>query len=239
MNNLENVAQASRLSEISHSRDDCATLQYAIFKPLDFGIPINISRRNLPHWEQEGTTYFITFRLSDSLPAEKLDEWKTVRAAWLKNHSLPYSKEEWQEYNKLFSQRINDWLDLGHGSCLLRKERVSQIVSDALRYFDGKKYSLGEWVIMPNHVHFIITPYPTFELSDILRSIKSYTSHQINKLLGHSGKIWQEESFDHIIRNERQKNRIEQYIIDNPKTAGLTTGFKCSSENVAQASSPE
>ena len=161
MKDQSNVAQASRLSEDKkHSRDDCATLKNAIFKPLDFGTPINTSRRNLPHWEQKGTTYFITFRLADSLPVEKLNEWKKEQSIWLKNHNLPYSESEWHEYNRLFSQRINDWLDSGHGSCLLRNENASQIVSNALGYFDGKKYSLGEWVIMPNHVHFIITPYP-------------------------------------------------------------------------------
>ena len=86
---------------------------------------------------------------------------------------------------------------------------------------------------------FYHNPIPGFELSDILRSIKSYTSHQINKLLGHSGKIWQEESFDHIVRSERQKNRIEQYIADNPKTAGLAVGFKCSSKKCSSGVPPE
>lgn len=180
------------------------------FKSFDFGIPLETFRRNLPHWKQEGTTYFITFRLADSIPGERINSWKYERAKWVEQHTHPYSDSEWDEYNSLFTQRINDYLDLGHGSCILKDRRLSQIVVDSLKHFDGIRYALGEWVVMPNHVHMILQPFPDYDLSEIMRSIKLYTAHIINKNLGVSGTVWQDESFDHIIRNAKQKNRIEQ-----------------------------
>lgn len=159
-----------------NSRDDCST--FSAFRPLDYGIPVDITRRNLPHWKQTGKTYFVTFRLTDSIPSEELRKWKRQREEWVQKHPQPYSESAWNEYNWLFSDKINTYTD--------------------------------------------------YDISDIMRSVKSYTAHEINKLLRLSGQVWQDESFDHIIRSSCQKNRIEQYIWDNPKNAGLAHGFKCS-----------
>jgi REP element-mobilizing transposase RayT len=219
---LEKVAQASPpvKGSVIHSRDGCVT--------FDLGHPLNIKHRNLPHWEQSGVTYFITFRLSDSLPAEQLRKWKYERKNWLKNHKMPYSNDELKEYSRLFSCRINYWLDKGNGKCILKNSNISEIVVNTLKYFDGIRYNLGEWVIMPNHVHSLITPLDNFSMSEIMHSIKSFSAHEINKELNTKGRIWQDESYDHIVRDEKELKRFEEYIISNPVTTKLKTGYKCS-----------
>ena len=77
------------------------------------------TRRNLPHWTQLGKMYFVTFRLADSLPQKRLEQIQQERKIWSACHSKPYSEQEWQEYHRLFSERIEHWLDAGHGECIL------------------------------------------------------------------------------------------------------------------------
>jgi len=152
-----------------------------------------------------------------------LTQMRMEREAWLKTHAEPYSEADQQEYFRLFSERVQDWLDAGAGSCLLRDERAAEIVANALKHFDGQRYELGSWVVMPNHVHALVTPREGWELDKILHSWKSFTSHEIDKTLGRSGTLWQHEGYDHIVRNPRALWRIEQYIAENPAKAGITT----------------
>src|SRR5262249_35639630 len=118
---------------------------------------------------------------------------------------------------RLFVERFQTWLDAGHGACVLGQAPIRKIVADALAYFDTSRYVLREWVVMPNHVHTIVTPLPGYALSDIAHSWKSYTANEINRALGRGGTLWQKEPFDHIVRNADQLARIEQYIHDNPR----------------------
>ncbi len=184
-------------------------------------LPLDIHERNLPHWEQEGTTYFVTFRLADSIPKTKLERWETDRALWLTNHQEPYSDIEKNEYHQLFSEKIQDWLDAGSGSCLLNKPENAKIVANALSHFDGDRYRLREWVVMPNHVHALVTPCENNALSEILQSWKSFSAHEINKRTGKTGQLWQHESYDHIVRSPEQLQHFENYIYDNPGKAGI------------------
>jgi REP element-mobilizing transposase RayT len=196
---------------------------------FDFGNPLDIAERNLPHWSQPHTTYFVTFRLADSIPVERINRIKSDRKIWLMQYSEPYSDEDWLEYNKLFSYTIQNILDSGVGACILREKAISDIVKDALLYFDGKRYGLGEWVIMPNHVHVIVTPLHNFSIKEITHSWKSFTAHKINKLLNRNGILWQHESYDHIIRNSRQLRFISKYIIENPIKGNCIKTAQCSS----------
>jgi len=94
---------------------------------------------------------------------------------------------------------------------------IRKIVEDALAHFEPVRYVLREWVIMPNHVHAIVTPVGEHGLSDIVHSWKSYTANKINRLLGRTGTLWQKEPFDHIVRGPDQLARIELYIHENPR----------------------
>jgi primosomal protein N' (replication factor Y) len=173
---------------------------------------------NLPHWRQDGAAYFVTFRLADSLPQTKLNQWKADLSVWQKKHPEPHDEETRFEYYRLFPERLQDWLDQGMGSCVLAQPGIQKVVEDALRHFNGERYKLHEFVVMPNHVHLLISPLNEHLLSDILHSIKSFTANQINQLLTEKlDPVWQKESFDHIVRSAEQVDRIRQYIRDNPK----------------------
>ena len=170
---------------------------------------------NLPHWSQFGKMHFVTFRLADSLPHEKLKQIKNEREQWLARYGQPSTESQWHEYHLLFSDRINQWLDSNHGQCLLARPECSQIVADAMGHFNQKWYRLDYWVVMPNHVHVLLIPFHPNTLKDILHSWKSYTSKEVNKITHRTGQLWQHESFDHIVRNTRQLEKFRAYMIEN------------------------
>ena len=184
---------------------------------FDPASPVADLKGNLPHWRQEGATYFVTFRTADSLPQQKLNQWLAEREEWLKCNPDPHSPEQKQDYWQKFPERIQKWLDSNYGECLLERLDARQIVVEALLHFDGVRYTVREWVVMPNHVHVVVTPLGDNELSDILHSWKSFTSKKINKLLERTGSFWQAESFDHIVRSPESLERIEAYILANPE----------------------
>ena len=201
---------------------------------FDRSEPVSFLTGNLPHWRQEGTTYFVTFRLADSLPQDKLRQWKSEQKKWRASHLEPHTENDRAEYFRLFTERIQNWLDAGFGCCILARPKVKSMVEEALAYFDGTRYALDESVVMPNHVHVLVTPLGEHGLSDILHAWKSFTAKAIlkevmeAKFLFTAGKrrdgastlahrVWQKESFDHIVRSPIQLNRIRQYIRDNPK----------------------
>ncbi|MBI1292834.1 hypothetical protein GC173_16590 [bacterium] len=190
---------------------------------------IQKSRRNLPHWYREGATYFVTFRLADSMPAPVLAQWKREQEEWLVANPEPHSDAQRHEYLNVFNEKRQAYFDAGHGACILRDAAMGQIVESALRHFDGERYDLGDFVIMPNHVHVLMTPSEGHGLSEILHSWKSFTAHAINKRREAQGAVWQDESFDHIVRSEAQLEHFQRYIAENPAKAGLKSCFvlKC------------
>jgi len=173
-----------------------------------------------PHWSQAGRMYFVTFRLADSIPAERAAELRRDREAWCNAHPEPRARADWEQYHTLFSVRIEQWLDQCAGTCLLADPSCAQIVVDALGTFDRQRYHLDEWVIVPNHVHVLVAPKEGLALEDILQAWKSFTSHAINRHLSRHGQLWQRESFDHIVRSPAHLERFRQYICDNPAKAG-------------------
>jgi exonuclease VII large subunit len=198
----EKVGQASSLS-IENEK---------FFTPW---LPVDIEQRHLPHWTQDNAAYFVTFRLADSLPHEMLQRWQQERIHWLKSHAEPYSKDELTEYSELFSERINQWLDAGSGSCLLAEKQNASIVEAALQHFDGDRYRLGSYVIMANHVHVLVSPLPGNDLVDIFHSWKSFTANKINEQERRTGALWQDESYDHIVRSPEQMAFYNNYIQKN------------------------
>ena len=193
-------------------------------KPMSEIEEIQIHKRRLPYWQQSGLTYFVTFRLADSLPREKLEIWKAQKNAWLRLHPEPLSVTAEDEYHRLLTAQIEKWLDAGSGSCILKNRLLAQIVSDALFFFDGSRYILRAFVVMPNHVHVLFTPLAAHKMEDILHSLKSFSAKKINAVLGRSGQIWQEEYWDRIIRHQRHYRAILCYISDNPHEAALREG---------------
>ncbi len=195
-----------------------------VFRALDKHADIQRTRRNLPHWEQEGATYFVTFRLADAVPARLAKQWREELERWRKFHPEPWDPAATAEYRRRFLQPREDWLDQGHGSCLLRDSRAAEVVAQALQFFDEQHYCLDGFVVMPNHVHVLVQPLTGFHLRDIVHSWKSYTARQLNRLLGRSGTVWMQESFDRIIRDWDALVRCRAYIARNPATARLRNG---------------
>ncbi len=177
------------------------------------------SRRHLPHWQQDEKLYFVTFRLADSIPADELARLVKLQEEFELNNVRPFTPEQEKQYCYLFYEQINNWLDNCYGECLLERSENAQIVKNALEYFDGKRYRLDHWVIMPNHLHVILLLNEGINIGDITHSWKSYTGLQINKREGRTGPLWQHESFDHIIRSDFYLNKYRDYIIANKMKA--------------------
>ncbi len=126
------------------------------------------------------------------------------------------SREERIAYHRLFSERYEELLHHGNGSCLLRHPDNASLVHHALQHFNERRYVLDEYVVMPNHVHVLVKPLPDHALANILHSWKSYTANQLNRCLGRTGKLWQHESYDHIVRNDAAMQAVRRYIRENP-----------------------
>lgn len=181
-------------------------------------------RHRLPHWQQPGKFCFITWRLADSLPQELLQSWLHERNVWLRKHPPPWDAAKKQYYRREFTERFDAWLDAGHGSCLLRQPALSKIVSNALHHFDGMRYSVGAFVIMPNHVHVLFALGASHDIRSIMQTWKGFTAHAINKQLERTGQLWQEDYWDRLLRSDIYLERCLNYIKSNPAKANLREG---------------
>ncbi len=166
------------------------------------------SRGFFPHFDAEGFTQFITFRLADSMPLDVLERWRS-------------ELETDQITDADFRHRIEHYLNQNYGSSHLRDNRIATVLQDTLLKWDGERYRLISWGIMPNHVHILLTPMPDVTVSDIMHSIKSYTAHEANKLLNRKGQFWAKEYFDRYIRDYRHFASTIKYIENNPVKAKL------------------
>jgi putative transposase len=125
------------------------------------------------------------------------------------------------EFQRHFSNRWNEDLDRCHGECVLRRPELSAIVADSLLKFDGDRYELTDFVVMPNHVH-VLAAFPDEEA--MLRqcdSWKHFTAREIQRTLGRRGKFWQQDGFDHLVRSIEQFAHLRKYIAENPNKARL------------------
>ena len=203
----------------------------ATFRYFDPWEPVRIYECNLPHWRQPGALYFVTFRLGDSLPQAAVEQMAFERRKWLRAHglkteddleNLPASKR--RQFFRHFNAKFHEWLDAGHGACWLRQPAIASVVAGALHHFDGQRCALGEYVVMPNHVHALVAPTPGRSIEDLLHSWKGFAGHEANGLLGRTGAFWQKESYDHIVRSPAQLGHYREYIASNPEWARLRAG---------------
>ena len=188
-------------------------------------------RGYLPHLKQAGGTYFVTFRLADTLPKKVVDQYRQERAYIVQQaeaQGRELTSAEKARLAELFTERIESYLDAGHGKCWLRKPEIGGLVAGALRHFDGNRYTLHAWVVMPNHVHAVLTPHDGHSLSKILQSWKSFAAHEAKKVAQTSRlqipsrrPFWQRESYDHLVRDNADFARVCEYTVRNPVVAGL------------------
>lgn len=178
----------------------------------------------LPHWQQDDATFFVTFRLGDSIPQSKLAPLEAAREAWMRLHPKPWSPEKELEYHKLFTRQIEAWLDHGEGECLLRDPELAAVVGGTLEHFTGERYVRHAWVVMPNHVHVLFSLLDNNMLEDVIQGWKGYAAHEINRLLKRRGTLWQRDYFDRLIRSRKHFDYCVDYIRENPKKARLRDG---------------
>lgn len=187
-------------------------------------------RRHLPHIQPPGATLFITFRLKDSIPQALMEELRNERdqvARGIARLSDPQerARRTYLEERRLFG-KWDAALHACYGPRWLQDARLASVVVDSLHYRDGKEYDLHVFCLMPNHVHLVCTPLirldgTYYSMSKILHSLKGYTAYQANRLLGRRGAFWQDESYDHVVRDESEMRRIAEYVLNNPVKAGL------------------
>ena len=201
-------------------------------------------RRKLPHWQPEGAMYFITFRLANSLPAQVIWDLEEQRERERQATRLRFSGAQLQDFfyklDKKYFGHFESWLDrcVEESPRWLAEEKVVQIVADELHALDGERYHLIAYCLISNHGHVVIdtaehsfkpthigvtAPYP---LTDTLKLLKGRTARYCNQALGRSGKFWHHESYDHVIRDQGEYERIVWYVLNNPVKAGLVENWE-------------
>jgi putative DNA methylase len=160
------------------------------------------SRGYLPHVDAPDVIQHVVFRLADSLPPH-------VRAEYA--GKAPIER----------MQATHCALDRGHGCLALADPRIAAQTENALLRFDGKRYALIAWCVMPNHVHALVEIWSGYRLDRIVHSWKSFTAHAANRLMARAGRFWAPEYFDRYMRDDLQLAAAQSYIEENPVKAGL------------------
>jgi REP element-mobilizing transposase RayT len=219
-------------AELRLDSESRATIIWHTFDP---DVEVLIGTRTRPHWDQTGAVTFVTIRLADSVPKAVIQRWLAEQQAWLSRRGLKdlevdsmlartdLPRDLQRAFTKFRNQRWNEHLDSCHGSCLLRNTEYARIVADALLHFDGVRYDVDRFVIMPNHVHVLVQMRPGWELRKQCESWMRYSGRQIHAAAKTSGPCWA-EPFDHVVRNADQFQYLCQYIVDNPRKARLRPG---------------
>ena len=182
---------------------------------------------HMPHWNVDGAIYHVSFRLADSVPREKLQEWQVARLDFRRRRQAgePMTAEDVRELKRLYSANIEKYLDSGHGSCILRSDGALAVVRATLRHGDGADYLLHAYGIMPNHVHVGLALRPGETLSRIVQAWKSVSSHRINRLIGRMGPVWQVDYYNHVIRTAEEYLAQMDYIARNDGVEGWRRGL--------------
>ena len=181
------------------------------------------NRGRMPHWEKDSGLYFITFRQADALPKPVLKKIAERHRILVAEETagvrlLPKQQAEMAEFSP---RKMEEYCDRGSGSCALADQRIAGATAAALRFRDGKHYRLLAWCIMPNHVHVVARLLPGADLATVLKTWKQFSSKAANLVLGQSGRFWQREYYDRLIRNEQEYSRAIRYVVENPIKAGL------------------
>ncbi len=190
-------------------------------------------RRKLPHMQPKGATLFVTFRLAGSLPVTIIEQLQADHEA----EKLAATSDEGRYLAaRRYFGRFDDQLDRSTGPHYLQQPALANLVANSLHYRDQRVYQLDAFTIMSTHVHVMFTPLQEganpsgtpkhHKLSKIMQSLKRHTAYECNRLLGRQGTFWQAESYDHIVRDTAEWQRIIRYILYNPVKAGLISEWQ-------------
>lgn len=172
------------------------------------------SRGYLPHFDGVNIIQLVTFRLADAVPSSVLDAWKS-ELRW--QDSLASNDRR----RAILRMRISRYEDAGCGACWLRRAEIAELVQRALLHFDGIRYRLLAWCVMPNHVHVLCERWQQWPIGAVIHSWKSYTAKRANERLKLKGRFWAPEYHDRFIRDEEHLYSALNYVEQNPVKAGL------------------
>jgi REP-associated tyrosine transposase len=180
-------------------------------------------RRHLPHQVPDGAVIFLTWNLKGAMPREVANRLRREREQMNKQ---PIRNGESQRDRslrnaKLHFAKVDAFLDQAEsGPTYLKDSEAAKIVEDAILYGVGERYELFAWCVMANHVHILCRP--NWELPKVTMGLKGYTARAVNCMQGKVGRtFWQDESYNHWVRDEDELLRIIFYIENNPVKAGL------------------
>jgi len=219
-------------------------------------------KHNLPHFQQPGQAYFVTWSLKDAVPKHALQHFankleilrsqiktdladsfsgladsdpplekesrfgdRETKIEKLKNKYNLLKKRYIKAYNDLLDVQLNPYIDLS-------KPENTEIIINALKYWEDKKLKNHAFCVMPNHVHWVFELFekdvegnPVY-LQDIMCSVKRFSANEINKLENRSGSLWQKESFDTTIRDGKHLYYAVEYTLTNPVKAGFVSDWR-------------
>ena len=158
----------------------------------------------------------------ESRRAEDLRRLAAQRDAFARGLTRRAPEGTEKEINLVFNREVERYLDRSAGECYLARPQIAELVANAIQFFEGERYLVHAWVVMPNHAHAVVWPMPNYLLGEIVKSWKGFTGRVANNQLNRVGQaFWQPESYDHWIRNDEEKDRICRYVIYNPVKAKL------------------
>lgn len=196
-------------------------------------------RHNLPHFQQPGQRYFVTWILKDAIPAKAFPNYK-LKMQHLKNqielhkqkktqkNLVEQLQKEYYTVRKKYIKAFDDLLAVSKNSTVdLSHPGNTKIIADSLHFWDSSKIKNIAYSIMPNHVHWVLELFYKDEdgnpvyLQDLMQSVKRHSASQINAREGRTGSLWQRENFDTTIRDEKHLYNAVEYTLNNPVGAGL------------------
>jgi putative transposase len=190
-------------------------------------------RRYLPHFHQDGATYFVTTRLAGSLPKEVIlrlahENEEAISQIRLSDESDYQKQELIDEQQRRHFGKFDKYLDsIVDGNHWLKQPDIAKIVMDSIHFRDSKQYELICYTIMSNHIHIVFTVLnENINLYTILQRLKQFTATEANRLLNRRGAFWQEESYDRIVRDGKELKRIIMYVLNNPVKIGLVEDWR-------------
>jgi putative transposase len=195
-------------------------------------------RRNLPHWQEPGAEYFVTFRLAGSLPKDAVRQLKELRDAFKNNshREIDYQLKN-RPFEALIFKKYESLLDgQNTGPHWLKNKRIADIVMESLHFRDNKEYDLYAYCIMSNHVHLVFRDLSSYDenqkteeafpITKIMQGLKSYTGLMANRELKRTGSFWHEESYDRLIRNADELDNTIKYTLNNPVKINLVKNWR-------------
>ncbi|MBN2843257.1 MAG: transposase [Sedimentisphaerales bacterium] len=166
--------------------------------------------------QENGKMFFVTFRLADAIADNDINLLQVARQQWLAVHIPPFSEEEQYAFETMFNSRLENWLDMARGGCILRRPECMSILVDKICYYDQDKYQMDHWVITPNHVHALLIPRGDNTVNSIVQEWKLQSANEINSYTGFVGShLWHYENTTRPVNSESQLQNWRNYIIED------------------------